>query len=224
MIIVIDGPSGSGKSTLAKRLAKELHIDFFDTGAMYRSFCWYLLQESISVEDKEKVERALKSFHYEMHCEKDEGHFFVNDQEVTTLIRDPKIDKNVSIVSSYLQVRQHMVRYQQSYASSHEAVYEGRDMGTVVFPNADVKFFLVADVKVRAQRRYNQLKTLNSQTEITVKEIEEDLIKRDEFDSGRKYSPLKQANDAILIDATSLSIEEVFQKMKSYIMEVKHGS
>lgn len=221
MIIVIDGPSGSGKSTLAKQLAKELKMPFFDTGAMYRSFCWYLMQQSIDMTNEQQVQKALEHFNYEVKYQGLEGHFFVNDQDVSEAIRQSEIDQNVSLVSAYLPVRQKMVEMQRKFAKNREAIFEGRDMGTVVFPKAEVKFFLIADVQVRAQRRYEQIKAQNPHSHITYESVEKDLKKRDEYDSSRKHSPLKEASDAIKVDATHLTVEQVLDKMKSYVEEIK---
>lgn len=218
MIIVIDGPSGSGKSTLAKSLAKDLDFYFFDTGAMYRSFCWYLMQKDVDLHSESAVEYALVSFQFRAETPPgQEGRFFVNEEEVTQQIRQPQIDQNVSLISSYLCVRHKMVEMQREFAKHHQAVFEGRDMGTVVFPQADYKFFLKADLKVRAQRRYDQLKSKNSSLAISFDAILTDLKKRDDFDSSREHSPLEKADDAFEIDATDLTVEQVLQKMKHQI-------
>lgn len=222
MIIVIDGPSGAGKSTLAKKLAKALNVAFFDTGAMYRSFCWFLLNHQMDVNDQKSVVKALESFHFRMECHGDQGRFFVNDVDVSDLIRQPEIDQHVSIVSSYLPVREKMVDYQKKYAKRHSAIFEGRDMGTVVFPQADMKFFLMADAHIRAKRRYLQLLELNPGQSFELQQIESEIKRRDEYDSKRVHSPLKKAEDAIVIDASHLNIDEVFSQMKNQIEALKH--
>ncbi len=221
MIIVIDGPSGAGKSTLAKRLATELGLSFFDTGAMYRSVCWYLLEKKIPLEDQEQIQEALKDFHFQLKREGGSVQFLVNDQDVSQKIRTSEIDKKVSIVAAYPFVRKALVHLQEEFSQSVSAVFEGRDMGTVVFPKANVKFFLVADPKVRAERRYQQLKEFYPNTSINLEEIESDILKRDEYDSNRECSPLKKADDAHLIDASHLSIEAILEVMKGYVTEQK---
>ncbi len=221
MIIVIDGPSGAGKSTLAKRLAGELGFSFFDTGAMYRSVCWYLLDKNIPLEDQEQIEEVLKDFHFQLRRQGDITQFLVNDQDVSQKIRTTEIDKKVSIISAYPFVRKALVHLQEEFSQSVSAVFEGRDMGTVVFPKAEVKFFLVADSKVRAERRYMQLKELYPNTAINLDEIQSDILKRDEYDSNRECSPLKRAEDAHLIDASHLPIEAILKVMKGYVAEQK---
>lgn len=221
MIIVIDGPSGSGKSTLAKKLSSYLGMPYFDTGAMYRSFCWFLLKNQISTDDEDEIKKILKKMDFKIITTGDDLRYLVNGEDVTDAIRTEEVSKNASKFSSYFFVREHLVDIQRSFGKSHHGIFEGRDMGTVVFPNADIKFFLYADPNIRALRRFEQLKEKFPLKHFEKKEVFEELIKRDEYDSTRKHSPLKQAKDAILIDVSHLSIQEVFEKMKSIIDEKK---
>ncbi|MCH9634622.1 MAG: Cytidylate kinase [Chlamydiae bacterium] len=220
MIIVIDGPSGAGKSTLAKKLAKELGIAYFDTGAMYRSVCWYLMEKKVSLSDAKQIKESLKNFTFELRKEVGEFRFFVNNKDVSNLIRASEIDKNVSQVAAYPFIRESLVHLQEEFSQTEGgAIFEGRDMGTVVFPNAELKFFLVADPKVRAMRRYEQLKELYPNATYDLKEIEKSIIKRDEYDSNRTCSPLKKAQDAHLIDASDRSINAILQIMRTFVEE-----
>lgn len=221
MIIVIDGPSGSGKSTLAQKLSKELNIPYFDTGAMYRSFCWFLLKNKVSDDDEEKIKDCLKQMDFKIVPKGHDLCYIVNGEDVTDSIRDDNVTRHVSKISAYFFVREHLVSLQREFGKTNNGIFEGRDMGTVVFPEAEIKFFLFADPNIRALRRFEQL-----QGKFPLKQFEKDkvlheLIKRDEYDSMRQHSPLKQAKDAHSIDVSYLSIDEVFEKMKNYIDEKK---
>ncbi len=219
MILVIDGPSGSGKSTLAKMLSKELKIPYFDTGAMYRSFCWFLLNQNVSMDDEESIKKFLLKMKFEIRLINDEQHYYVNDEDVTLKIRDEVINQNVSKVSAYIFVRNHLVKIQRECGKENRGIFEGRDMGTVVFPQAEIKFFLYADPNIRALRRFEQLKQNFPSKKFEKGKVLEELMQRDEYDSNREHSPLRQAKDALLIDVSYLSLEEVFNKMKKYIEE-----
>jgi CMP/dCMP kinase len=213
MIITIDGPAGTGKSTVAKGVAKKLGFAFFDTGATYRSLAWLALKKKVNPADEKAVVALLAQFHYEIRLEEAERRYFVNDVEVTAQIRTPEVSVASSQVAIYPEVRKAMVKIQRAYGSLGNVVFEGRDMGTVVFPEADLKIFLTAKPAIRAERRYQELmqKTphLNLNKEALLKEIEE----RDIADSTRKLSPLKQAKDAILIDTSHLTAEEVIERV-----------
>ncbi len=214
MIITIDGPSGTGKSTVAKGVAKKLGFTFFDTGAMYRSLAWLILKEGIDPLDQEKVETILPQFQYEIRTtDEGERHYFVQEIDVTHQIRSQEISMAASHIAVYPAVRETMVKIQRAFGQSVDAVFEGRDMGTVVFPKADLKIFLTAKAEVRAERRYRELihkfPDLSMSFEDILKEIEE----RDQTDSTRAISPLKQASDAILIDTSKFTADQVIQKI-----------
>lgn len=212
MIIAIDGPSGTGKSTVAQIVAKKLGFTFFDTGAMYRSFAWKISQDQIESSDHEKIVHALQSFHYEIN---DESHYFVNGTDVTDAIRCREIAMIASEIAVYPEVRHHMVKLQRKLGRSCDAVFEGRDMGTVVFPDAEVKIFLTAKPTVRAERRYRELlsKFPDQKNPLSIEQIQEEIVLRDENDATRSVSPLKAADDAILIDTTEATIAEVVEKI-----------
>ena len=214
MIITIDGPSGTGKSTVAKGVAKRLGFTFFDTGAMYRSFAWLVLKEGIDPTDEAKVVEVLPQFKYEIRTlAPNERHYFVGDEEVTDAIRSQSISMAASQVAVFPAVRHEMVKIQRKFGHSVDAVFEGRDMGTVVFPEADLKIFLTANAEVRAERRYRELIAKFPDLEMTQEEILRDIEERDKTDSTRAVSPLKQAPDAFLIDTSTLTAHQVIDKI-----------
>ncbi len=224
MIIVIDGPSGSGKSTMARELAKKLKLIYFDTGAMYRACCWFFLANRISPDDPEKMKEVLDRIRLEIKMEKDgTKSFWVNDTDVTKEIRSPEVTRNVSKVSAYPFIREYLVSLQRGFGKDKNAVFEGRDMGTVVFPEADVKFFLKADPVVRARRRYLELTRLYPEEVFSEERILEEIRVRDHYDSTREHSPLRQAPDAVLIDTSCVTIEEVLKEMEKVVRRITHA-
>lgn len=210
--IAIDGPASAGKSTVAKILASELNYIYCDTGAMYRVLTLQALRHNVDVEDEEKLVALLKDTDISFEPDEDQQKVFLNDENVTMDIRQPDVTNNVSAVSAHKGVREELVRRQQEIAQAGGIVMDGRDIGTAVLPDAEVKIFLVASAKERAERRYkeNISKGITTPLEILQKEIED----RDYKDSHREVSPLVQAEDAIRLDTTSLSIEQVVEKMK----------
>jgi len=210
-IIVIDGPSGSGKSSTAKQLASLLNFIYLDTGAMYRSVALAALEEGIDLKDEEAVGRIAGSLEINFVHEKDGDRVLLNGKDVSLRIREPKIDSGSSLVSSYKMVRERMVELQKKFGLKGNIIAEGRDMGTVVFPDADLKIFLVADLETRAARRCLQLKSAGIET--SVEEQTASLSSRDMFDSSRELSPLKKADDAIEIDTTNMSLSAQVEKI-----------
>lgn len=214
MIIAIDGPAGTGKSTVAKGVAKRLGFTFFDTGAMYRSFAWMVINEQINPTDHAAVHSILPRFEYEIKTdEKGERHYFVCGHDVSKLIRTPQISTAASQVAIYPDVRHAMVQIQRKIGAQGNAVFEGRDMGTVVFPKAHLKIFLTARPEVRAERRYKELVAKFPEKAVSFEQILKETIERDENDSTRAISPLKQADDAVLLDTSDLTIDEVIEKI-----------
>ena len=216
MIIAIDGPSGTGKSTVAKGIAHHLGFTFFDTGAMYRSMAWFLQQREISCEDQEKVCALLPEFQFEIKTSGNETkRYFVNGTDVTDQIRSQQISSLASQVAIIPEVRKALVKIQRKFGSASNTVFEGRDMGTVVFPDADLKIYLTANSKTRAERRYRELlnKFPDLADSLDPAQILKDIDERDHNDMTREVSPLKQAPDAILIDTSNLSVEEVVAKV-----------
>jgi cytidylate kinase len=206
IVVAIDGYSSCGKSTLAKALAKKLHFIYVDSGAMYRAVTLYFLRNHIDVNNAEQVTNALKNIHLNFHSRDYQTHITLNDEEVSDEIRLMPVSENVSAVSAIREVRKEMVAQQQRMGKSKNIVMDGRDIGTAVFPNAQVKLFMTADPHVRAQRRFNELQSTNP--DITLEEIFENLAHRDYSDTTRKESPLMRAEDAIILDNTNITPDE----------------
>jgi cytidylate kinase len=214
MIITIDGPAGTGKSTVAQGVAKRLGFTYFDTGAMYRSLSWLVLKEGIDPSSESKVIELLPQFRYEIRATDTGGRrYFVQDVDITDEIRSQRISSVASQIGTFAKVREELVAIQRKFGTSIDAVFEGRDMGTVVFPDADLKIFLTADAKVRAERRHRELLHKFPDISTTLDEILKEIVERDKTDSSRAISPLKQASDAIFIDTSHLSAHQVIEKV-----------
>jgi len=211
MIIAIDGPAATGKSTTAKSVAKHLGFMYLDTGAMYRCVTLAALNQKIDINQSREMDQLLSDIDIRMIMEKGKNKIFLNEKEVSSEIRRPEVTRNVSAVSALKSVRKAMVQIQRNIASEVDCVMEGRDIGTVVFPNAEFKFFLTADSFVRAQRRRKDLIALGE--EKSIEELEAEIKLRDQYDSNRSISPLKKAKDAVEIDTTHLSINEQVSKI-----------
>src|SRR5476651_2444110 len=209
IIVAIDGYSSCGKSTLAKALAKKLHFIYVDSGAMYRAVALYFLRYKVDLKNHEQVTEALKNIHLNFHSRDYQTHITLNDEEVSDEIRLMPVSDSVSAVSAIREVRVEMVRQQQRMGQSKNIVMDGRDIGTVVFPDAQVKLFMTADPKIRAERRYKELHPKNP--DITLEDVFENLAHRDYQDTTRKESPLVRADDAIILDNTNLTPEQQLQ-------------
>lgn len=203
MIIAVDGPAGSGKSTISKLLAKELGLVYLDTGAMYRLFTLKMLKENISFSDSDKINELLENLNINIENDR----FYLDEKDVSEEIRKTDIAENVSKTAAIKEVREKMVNLQREFSKSKNVILDGRDIGTVVFPEADIKIFLVADAEERAERRFKELQ--EKEENISLDNIYENILKRDRLDSTRENSPLKKANDAIEVDTTGKNIEEV---------------
>ena len=214
MIIAIDGPAGSGKSTTAKLLADKLGFIYLDTGAMYRAVTLFLLNNKIDINNIADVQKSLEKIDLSI---KNENKFevYLNSKNVTNNLRQTNVDDLVSYVSKILDVRKKMVVLQRNLSDNKNIVVEGRDIGSNVFPNADFKFFLIANVMERAKRRFNDQ---NYEKKLTISELVERIKKRDKIDSSRLISPLIKVDDAIEINTTSLTIEEQVTKIYDIIM------
>lgn len=207
LVIAIDGYSSCGKSTLAKALAKKLGFIYVDSGAMYRAVTLYFLRNNIDVSNDDAVADALQHIELNFHSRDYESHITLNGEEVSDEIRLMPVSQNVSEVSAHKIVRHEMVKQQQRMGKSKSIVMDGRDIGTTVFPNSPLKFFMTADPKIRAERRFKELESKgNNQT--TLEEVFENLAHRDYADTTRKESPLVRADDAIILDNTNLTQEE----------------
>lgn len=209
MIITIDGPSGTGKTTVAKEVARALDFAYFDTGAMYRALTWLMLKNEVNLKDPKAVQECLSQFHFrvvgEPKC------YYVNDTDVTTFIRSVEVTAAVSAVSALKSVRDSLLDIQRRFGKEQHAVFEGRDLGTVVFPEAQEKIFLSADPKVRAERRLQEWisKDPDAAKGMTHDAVLMDLMRRDEMDSTRDVAPLKCPFDAFVVDTTFLTIDQV---------------
>lgn len=212
MIIAVDGPAGAGKSTISKLVAKKLGIQYLDTGAMYRAVTLYFLENNVDFSNIDEVEKNLDKIHIDFL----NNIPFLNNIDVSKQIREKNINDNVSAVSALAIVREKMVDLQRKMSNNKSVILDGRDIGTVVFPNANYKFFLVASVDIRAQRRYKEeLEKGNKSANID--DIKKSIENRDYIDSTRTVTPLKKADDAIQIDTSYMNIEEVVESIISYI-------
>jgi len=207
MIIAIDGPAGSGKSTIARLIAKDKGLIYLDTGAMYRLVTLKALNKGILGNNDLNYLEEIKKLLDNLNIDIKENGFYLDNVDVSEEIRKPIVSENVSDVAAIREVREKMVDLQRKFSESKNVILDGRDIGTVVFPNADLKIFLVADAKERAKRRYREL--IEKGENVEIEEIYENILKRDKIDSTRKESPLKKAKDAVEVDTTSKSIEEV---------------
>lgn len=215
--IAIDGPASSGKSTVAKLLAKEFSLLYIDTGAMYRALTYAALENNIPIDEEDQLAKLLEKIDIKLKKRNDHQLVFLDGKNITEEIRKNNVTNNVSMVSSFEKVRKKLVSQQRKISKDAGVVMDGRDIGTVVLPKADIKFFLVASAEERAARRHLENKEKGIQSNLT--KLKEEIRLRDEFDSTREVSPLKQAEDAIRLDTTSLSIEEVVNKCKNIITQ-----
>jgi len=212
MIVAIDGPAGAGKSTVAKILAKRLGFLYIDTGAMYRALTLKALDNNVDIKDEDKINRLALETSIDLRSNLDGSLSVILDgKDVSLEIRKPRITEYVSDVSKIKGVRQVLVKMQRELGEKGDCVLEGRDIGTVVFPFAQRKFFIDASAEVRVNRRFKELKCLNHN--VAEADVAKDLSNRDKIDSTREVSPLRKAEDAIYIDTTKLSIEGVVEKM-----------
>ena len=215
MIIAIDGPAASGKSTSAKLLAKELGYLYLDTGAMYRCISFSILENKIDISNQGSLTKFLKNFEIDLKKTNNNLSFFVNGKNVTNKIRKSDVSQKVSEVSAIPIIREYMVRIQRSFTKNNSCVMEGRDIGTVVFPDAEFKFFFIASDEVRAKRRQLELESLGEKKSLV--NLMHEIKKRDKFDSERGHSPLRKAFNAIEVDTTNMTIDEQVNFMLSKI-------
>ena len=212
--IAIDGPAAAGKSTIAKIVAEKLNYVYIDTGAMYRAITWASLHHHIDLDDEAAVMTLLAETKITLAPG---GRVLVNQQDITEQIRESAVTNNVSKVAAYGSIREELKNRQVELANAENVIMDGRDIGTHVLPNADFKFFMIADARVRAERRHKE--NVERGIKTNVDQLEEEIKKRDEMDANREHAPLKQAKDAILIDTSSLSIHEVVDKMVGFVLK-----
>lgn len=209
--VAIDGPAGAGKSSAAKMAAKKLQYLYIDTGAMYRAFTWAILKHRIAIDDTKAVAALAKDIEIRLEAAPDVCRVFVGNEEVTEEIRTLDVSSRVSSVAALAVVREKLVQLQRDMAHLGGVILDGRDIGTVVLPKADLKVFLTASVQSRAQRRYLEMKEKGGSE--TLEEIEANIKARDEMDSSRDISPLRRADDAILLDNSRMSLDETVQTL-----------
>lgn len=213
--IAIDGPAGAGKSTIAKIVAKELGFIYVDTGAMYRTMALACYRDGIRADEEEKVVEKCGKVHISLKYENGVQKVYLDDEDVSTLIRQEEIGNMTSVIAVYGPVRQILVAMQQELAGKNNVVMDGRDIGTAVLPSADLKIYLTASARTRAERRYKEL--LEKGQSCNIDEIEKDIRERDFRDMNREISPLVQAEDAVLVDSSDMDIEQVVETIKKLV-------
>ena len=211
--VAIDGPAGAGKSTIAKKLAEKINFIYVDTGAMYRAIGLFILRNNISYDDVEAIKSAINDIDIKIEYKDNKQLVLLNGENVNDFIREEKVGIYASKTSKYECVRSKLLDLQKELARTNDVIMDGRDIGTTVLPNADVKIYLTASSKTRAKRRYDELVAKGVECDINV--IEKDIIQRDEQDMNREISPLRQAEDAHLVDSSDMTIDEVV----NYILE-----
>lgn len=219
MKIAIDGPAGAGKSSIAKLVAKKLSFVYVDTGAMFRTVAYYFLSQGKDPSDAEMVTEECEKISISIEYTDGAQHIFLDGTDVSTEIRQEEVGKNASVVAKNQAVRNRLLALQRQMAEKQDVIMDGRDIGTVVLPDAQVKIYLTASASVRAERRYKEL--VEKGETCNLKKIEEDIIARDEQDMNREIAPLKQAEDAVLVDSSYMTIEEVVDKIIEIVEKVQ---
>ena len=215
--IAIDGPAGAGKSTIAKKVAKELDFIYVDTGAMYRSMALYLIRKGVKAEEKNKIIELLPEIHVTLAYVEGEQHVYLNQEDVSSLIRNEEVSQMTSSISTIAEVREALLSLQRNLAKENNVLMDGRDIGTCVLPNAELKIYLPASTKVRAKRRYDEM--IEKGMECNLKELEASIKERDQRDMNREIAPLKQAEDAVFLDTSDMNIEEVVSAIIRLVKE-----
>lgn len=215
--VAIDGPSGAGKSTLARRLAAELGYIYVDTGALYRAIGLYALRNNADTKNEDEIIVLLPHIQLRLSYENDTQHIYLNGEDVSLSIRQEEISMAASNVSAHSSVRDFLLETQRRFAKEHNVIMDGRDIGTVILPNAQIKIFLTASAEERARRRYKEI--IDRGIETTYDKVLKDVQQRDFNDTNRKTAPLKQADDAVLADTTQLNFEQAYSLMLSIIKQ-----
>lgn len=218
MIITIDGPIATGKSTIAKKLAASIGYIYFDTGAMYRCCTYGVIKNHVNIDNPEELQRFLDQFDFDIKVKFGDKRYFVNGEDVTNAIRLDEVTSQVSRVSANRAVREKMMQLQREHSKGVNAVFEGRDMGTVVFPDAQLKIFLTGRNEVRAKRRFDEMKSKfpEESKDLTEEKVLQDLLARDEYDTNREISPLRKAADACEVDTSDMTLDEIVFKILEF--------
>lgn len=218
MIVAIDGPAGAGKSTVAERLARRHGLQLVDTGAMYRAVAYEAAQKEVDLEDPEAVAEVARSLEFEFRFRGGENVIFCNGRPLRDEVRTGEVSRNASVVSAHSRVRKVLVEQQRRVGRERASVLEGRDIGTVVFPDADVKIFVTASAEERARRRLEQMEERGEGVDF--EEVFDDIVERDRRDTERDVAPLKKADDAVEIDTDDLSVEEVIERIEGLMAAI----
>lgn len=220
-VVAIDGPAGSGKGTVAKLIGEKINLINIDTGAMFRCVALEMLRNKVSLDNEKEIQKILDNINIEFKNENKEDKIILNGEDVSFKIRDEEVSNFVSPISTIKIIRDSLLKLQRKIAENKNVIMEGRDIGTTVFPNADVKIYLTASVEERARRRVKQ--NINKGIESNYEAILENIKDRDERDSNREIAPLKKAEDAILVDSTNMEIEEVVNTISNIIIKKKNS-
>lgn len=219
-VVAIDGPAGSGKGTVAKLVGEKMNLINIDTGAMFRCVALEMLRKKVSLDNEKEIQKILDNINIEFENENKEDKIILNGEDVSFKIRDEEVSSFVSPISTIKIIRDSLLKLQRKIAENKNVIMEGRDIGTTVFPNADVKIYLTASVEERARRRVKQ--NINKGIEANYEAILENIKDRDERDSNREIAPLRKAEDAILVDSTNMEIEEVVDRISNIIIKKKN--
>ncbi len=226
MIITIDGPSGTGKTTVARRVAEKLGFVYFDTGAMYRALTWLVLEKNIDPKDPQAIQSLLPFFDFKIEEEQCLKRYYIGSSDVTEVIRSRWITTHVSQVAAQKPVRSALLEIQHRFAENKNVIFEGRDLGTIVFPLAEVKIYLHADPQVRAERRLQEMQDKNPQDakQLNFQMMLDEIMQRDEFDSNREVAPLRCPPDAHRVDTSQLTLDQVVHQIVETVQRVRVGS
>lgn len=220
--VAIDGPAGAGKSTIAKQIAKRMGLIYVDTGAMYRAMALYMIREKVDPKDPTAIVKKCEETHITIRYENGEQVVLLNGENVNAFLRTEEVGNMASAIAPRKEVRAKLVRLQRELAATSDVIMDGRDIGTCVLPDADVKIYLTASSAVRAKRRYDELTAKGEECDLA--KIEADIIERDERDMTREESPLRQAEDAVLVDSSDMTIEEVIQAIIEICEKKREGN
>jgi cytidylate kinase len=220
--VAIDGPAGAGKSTVARKVAEKLGYIYVDTGAMYRAVTWYMMDQNAALTDRESIRSILRNMQLELKPSEHGQKVWIADRDITSFLRTIEVTREVSQVSQIPEVRKFLTTIQKQLSVAGGIVMDGRDIGTHVLPDAELKIFLTASVEERAERRYREM--LASGATVQLSQLQQEIVKRDRMDEEREISPLRMAEDAVLMDCTTLSIEQVVDRIVELSLSIINGA